>query len=325
MSLHLTSSRAAAGVAALLVLAAAAPAAAAPRRLLNRPVAIAAAAKKPVAAVYGGHTSQFDPIGLRVARGGRALSSVLLDVETTCDNGAGYTWAGPASFAAAPPATPGEANVFTPAKVSRAGAFSADGRALASFGDTVGLVTEHIAGRLRRGKGRGTLDVTIDVSDQAGAHVTTCHSGGLRWTTRSKPGRVYAGLTSAGGPVVVERSNDGRKVNTFWVSYAAPCQPGGAAVIGEGLTNFLISEGSFGDRWTDDEKADDGSSTHFEYVLDGDVGKTRASGVFRARLTDTDPSGAPKDTCDTAQVSWSARSTKGKVPDQEFVVIRLGS
>jgi hypothetical protein len=283
-----------------------------------------AAAARPAAAVYGGHTTQFDPIALQVARGGRALTSALLDVETACDNGADYTWGGPASFAAALPATPGEANVFAPAKVSRSGAFSADGRTRSSFGDTVGLVTEHIAGRLRRGKGRGTLDVTIEVSDQAGAHVTTCRSGAQRWTARSKAGRVYAGLTSDGGPVVVERSSNGGKVSTFWVAYVAPCQPSGAAVIGEGLTDFPISDGSFGDRWTDDEKNADGSSTHFEYRLGGDVGKTRMSGIFEARLTDMDPSGAPIHTCDTTQMSWSARSTKGKVPKEDFVVIRVG-
>src|SRR5207237_10525050 len=100
---------------------------------------------------------------------------------------------------------------------------------------TVGLVTEGIAGRLRGGKGRGTLEATIEGSDRAGAHVTTCRSGVQHWTARSAPGRVYAGLTSDRRPVVVERSHDGRKVGTFWVSYFAPCRPSGAAAIGEGL------------------------------------------------------------------------------------------
>jgi hypothetical protein len=324
MSLHPSPPRAAAAALAALSLTAAAPAAAAPRRLLNRPVAVAAAAK-PAAAVYGGHTSQFDPIGLEVSRGGR-LRGLVLHVETDCDNGDGYSWSGPARLASSLPATPQPGvNVFAPAKVARAGTFSAAGHVVADYGATVGDVTEKLAGRLRGGKGRGTLEATIEVSDRAsGQHVTTCHSGPLRWTARSAPGRVYAGQTSDGRPVVVERSRSGSKVTTFWVTYVAACQSGDSFGVGEGITNFPISGGSFGDKWTDEEKDSGGGKLALAYRLVGDAGRSRASGVFQAQVAVIDAGGQTKDTCDTTPLSWSARSTKGKVPKEKFVVIRLG-
>jgi len=324
MSLHPPILRAAAGGAAALALAAPAAAAAAPRQFTN--LAVAARAAAPRTAVYGGHTSQFDPIGFRVAGGGRSLDGLLLHVETTCDNGEGYSWAGGADVARTLPASPEpDHNVFAPRRLTASRALRAEGRVLAGYGDTLGLVTQRIAGRFRGGTARGTLEATIDVSDRAtGRHVTTCRSGKLRWSARSAPARVYAGLTSDARPVVVERSRDGGKVKVFWVTYLAPCEGGGSVGRGMGLSNFPIAGGAFGDEWTDGDRAEDGSEEQFAFRLEGNVGRTRARGTFQAKVTEKDPAGATTDTCDSGALAWSARSTRGRAPRVRGEVRRVG-
>jgi hypothetical protein len=293
-------------------------------------VALALIATAPAAAapttIYGGHTSSYAPFSLRV--NGNTLTGMLLQVDFRCDDGSGASWSGRASFQSFKPATvePGQ-NVLAPARISRRGTFRATGEAVAFYGaDKTGAITETLRGTIRRGIAHGTYSATLVLRDtDTGATVRTCRSGAVRWDARSAPGRVYAGQSSDGQPLVIERSRNGRKVTILWVAFTAPCQGGGAFEIGEGLTNFTISEsGHFGDRWTDEEKRDDGGSDVRAYTFDGTAGASRASGIFGVQVTQKDAAGAVTDTCDSPVAAWTARSTKGagvKLPEDE---IRVG-
>jgi hypothetical protein len=286
-----------AGVA--LALTAAAPAAAAP------------------ASVYGGHTAQDAPIALRVAGSRRALTQLLVHVRAACDDGNGATWSGAASFAAfAPPTIDVGENVFSPARLSRRGAFRAKGVATDAYGEMIGKVTETIRGTIRRGAAHGTFSATIEIVDPAtGAKVTSCRSGTLRWAARSAPGRVYAGLTSDRRPIVVQRSRSGRKIDSLWVSWSAPCRNVGGFNVAEELVNFPVSgRGRFGDTFTDDVKPAEGGTRAFAYLVDGRAGGSRVAGSLRVEVTDKDAAGTITDSCDTTLLSWSARSTKGAAP-----------
>jgi len=297
------------GAATILALSAAAPAAAAPVQ------------------VYGGHTAQDAPIALRVAGSGRTLTQLLVHVRAPCDDGNGATWSGAASFAAfAPPTINLGANVFSPARISRRGAFRATGMARDTYGDKLGTVTQTIRGTIRRGVAHGTFAATIEIIDPAtGAKVTSCRSGTLRWAARSAPGRVYAGLTSARLPIVIERSRSGRKVNSMWVSWAAPCQNAGGWAVAEELVNFPVSgAGRFGDTFSDEMKVDGVGTNAFAYRLAGTAGASRAAGTLRVEITEKDAAGATTDTCDTTLVSWSARSTKGPAPRVRPPIRRVG-
>jgi hypothetical protein len=298
MSLHL-SIRLAAAVAAILTLAAAPP-------------AVAASAP-----IYGGHTAQDAPIALRVGAGGRALTQLLVHIRSTCDDGHGVIWSGAASFAAFKPPTIDEGeNVFSPARISRRGGFRATGQASDMYGDKLGTTTETIRGTVRGGVAHGTISATVEVVDPAtGAKVTSCRSGTQRWAARSAPGRSFAGLTSDGRPIVVERSRDGRMIDSLWVSWLAPCQGEGAWAVGEQLLRFSVSRtGRFGEPFTDDVQPPEGGTRVFAYLLRGLARTTRVSGTFRVQVTDKDAAGATTDTCDTTLLRWSARSTQGKVP-----------
>jgi len=104
-----------------------------------------------------------------------------------------------------------------------------------------GAVTERLRGSVRNGRGRGTLPVTIVVTENATGAKRTCRSGKLRWTAVSSPGTIFAGTTSDGRPIVLQRSRDGRQVDALWVSFYAACQEvGGGFAIGEELIDFPL-------------------------------------------------------------------------------------
>jgi hypothetical protein len=277
-------------------------------------LATIAAAASLATAFYGGHTSQYAPVGLRVAPDGRTLTGLTLQVDFDCDAGYGASWSGFASFRSFAPATVNDGeNVFSPARISRSGRFRATGQAVAAYTQTNGRITEKLRGTVRRGVAHGTYSATLVMTDkQTGATVTTCHSGTVRWQARSAPGRLYAGQSSTGEPIVIERT--GSKVRILYVAWTAPCQAGGAWEIGEGLTNFTISRrGHFGDRWPDETKLDGGGSRVRTYTVDGTLRASKASGTFGVQVTDRDAAGTVTDSCDSTLVHWTARSTKGKV------------
>jgi hypothetical protein len=288
-----------------------------------------AAAAGVAGAVFGGHTSQFAPVGLELGPGGRTVSKLALQADFRCEDGARASWSGQASFQPFKPTTveTGE-NVFSPARISRSGRIRATGEAVGRYGpDAIGTLHETLRGTVRRGRAHGTYSATLTMRNEAtGAPVTTCRSGTIRWAARSAPGRVYAGLTGGGQPLVIERTRDGSRVRIFYVAWTAPCPSGGAFEVGHGWTNFSISAGGhFGDQWDDEEKADDGSSDLYAFTFDGTVSGRRASGTFGVKVTRKDAAGAVTEVCDSPVTRWTARSTKGakevKRPKEE---IRVG-
>lgn len=295
MSLHRS-----AALAVLLGLAGAAPAAAAP------------------VAIYGGRTAQDAPIALRVSADGRRLMQLLVHVDVRCDDGGDTSWSGAATFASfKPPTISAGRNVFSPARVPRRGSFRTTGEATSYYGDDGrGTLKQTLRGSIRRGVAHGTYSATLEImSTQTGDRVATCRSGTLRWAARSAPGRVYAGRTSAGAPVVVQRTRDGRRVDSLWMSWQADCQGGAFYDTGEEFGGFPVSRaGRFGNPFDDTVRLPDGGTRTWAYQLSGLTGTSRASGAFRVVVTDRDAAGATTDTCDSTALRWTARSTPGKPP-----------
>jgi hypothetical protein len=185
-----------------------------------------------------------------------------------------------------------------------------------------GAVTERLRGSVRNGRGRGTLSVTIVVTENATGAKRTCRSGKLRWTAVSSPGTIFAGTTSDGRPIVLQRSRDGRQVDALWVSFYAACQEaGGGFAIAEELLDFPLRSGVFGDQWTYEPD----KTISALYSLRGRVGAARASGTLRVVVTTKDETGAVTDTCDTTELSWSARSSKGAKVKRAKGEIRVGA
>ena len=266
--------------------------------------AAAPAAAAAPATIYGGTLPDDAPFALRFAKDGRTLKSLLAHVRTTCDDGETRTLSGKEAFART--------------RLSARGALRADGTGTAEFDDGTGAVAERLRGSVRNGRARGTLSVTIVIADRTTGAKRTCRSGKQRWTAVSSPGTIFAGMTSDGRPIVLQRSRDGRRVAALWVSFYAACQEaGGGFAIGEQLLDFPLRSGAFGDTWT----YQPGDNISALYSLRGRVGAARASGTLRVVVTVKDAG----ETCDTTELSWSANSSKGanvKRPKRE---IRVGA
>jgi hypothetical protein len=292
-----------------------------PRLPLLAGVALALAGAAPAAAapaaLYGGHTSEDAPITLQVSADGRTLRQLAFYVDTACDDGTTSDWTGVASFSAFKPATIALGkNVFSPARVSRRGSFRTTGLEQDAYdGGHVGTTTETLRGSIRGGVGHGTFSARTEIVDAGGAKVATCAGRTVRWEAHSAPGRTYAGLTSDGLPVVVQRNRDGRRVDHVWMAWEAPCQSDGFFAFGESFVNFPVSRsGRFGNAFDDPVTLDGGGARTYAYSLHGQLGSQRASGTFQVVVTDKDAGGATTDTCDSTLQRWSVRSTKGKAP-----------
>jgi len=266
--------------------------------------AAAPAAAATPATIYGGTLPDDAPFALRFAKDGRTPKSLLAHVETTCDDGQHRILSG--------------SDALPRTRLSKRGALRADLTGSAEFSGGTGAVTERLRGSVRDGRGRGTLSVTIVLTDTATGAKQTCRSGKLRWTAVSRPGVVFAGTTSDGRPIVLRRSRDGGQIDALWVSYNAACQGGGGFAIGEELVDFPLRSGVFGDTWTYEPD----ETISVQYSLRGRVGAARASGTLRVAVTVT---GNEPDTCDTTQLSWSADSSKGAKVKRAKEEIRVGS
>ena len=276
----------------------------------------AAAVPSPAAAaaggrVYGGATAQDDPVALVVSADHRLVRAVLVHVDLRCADGKTAVWAGPIPVRQGRPRTPRPGdNVAFAGAISPSGRVRLRGLGTTDYGSAVGAVRETIDGRFRGAVASGTLSMTIRLADKAtAAPVTTCRSGVVRWRAVNAPGRVFAGLTRQGRPIVVRVNRSATRVTDLQVSWIAACSSGGAADLGDHLTNFPLGPGGrFGDNFTQAFDQAGGGRSAFAYRIHGAVGRRRASGTFAVTETDTDAAGATADTCTLAPTRWSAVS-----------------
>jgi len=272
------------------------------------------------ALIYGGATAQDGPFGLVVSHGGSRLARLHLYVTGRCANGQTVVYTGFARFTAVLPAVIDEGdNVLAGRRVGRGGKLRASGRSVAGYGgELVGLIREQLRGRLRGdGIASGTLRVRWELQDRrTHAAVTTCDSGNLRWVAESAPGRVFAGLTSAGQPVVVELTRDAASVARFRVGWSVDCRPSGGWILGDRLERFPIRRGRFGRSLQQPYQRDGGGVNTFRYKLHGRLRGPQASGSLTVAVRETDAAGSTIFDCGPSSVRWTAASTVGRLAVQ---------
>jgi hypothetical protein len=270
----------------------------------------AAEAKRKLGRYYGGVTSQGAPFVLELAKGGKAVSGASILVNGECDDGNGMSYHGRLSFEPGMPAfVPLGEHVFGSRRVSKSGRFRASGIGAEQFGDADGLMSETFSGRIRRnGAAAGKYRSIVTMVAPDGSTVTRCDTGTVKWSATSDRGRIYAGTSSAGFPVVLELAARRTSVKRMRFGWGALCTPEGSVIIPDELTGFRLSGGSFGDAFQQSFDRDDGGKNLYDYDLDGKVSRSIASGTFSVKLTETDPAGATTATCDAGTATWTARS-----------------
>jgi hypothetical protein len=275
------------------------------------PVAHSAAKTRPLGLVYGGVTSTAAPFVLKLERGAKKIDHVNILVEGKCANGQSVRYDATLTFEVNIPAAVmlGD-HVFKGGRLSKTGAFRAVGRGAEDFGAVIAGMNEKIAGKVTRSGGAsGTYTATMGIVDtQTGTTTTTCNTGTIRWTARSAPGRIYGGTTSDDQPVVVELAKRRTSVHVLRFSWSANCSPSGGVQFPENLSGFPLTNGAFGDSFEQAYDLGGGSKATFDYAIRGRVAKTKASGSFSVKDTETDATGAVTAACDSGTVTWSAKS-----------------
>jgi hypothetical protein len=263
--------------------------------------------------VYGGTTSQQEPFVLELARKGKVVDRATVLMTGDCSDGESTSYFGTLGFEPQLPAALriGE-HVFRGGRVSASGRFRAEGRGVEGYATANGLMTETIAGRVRRdGGAAGTYRSKVRVvDDRSGDTVATCDTGTVRWTARSRRGRIFAGATSQDQPIVVEVDRQRASVERMRMGWAAPCTPEetGSWLLGDELSGFRLDGGAFGDTFQQPFDLDGGGRRTFDYTVDGQLRRISASGSFAVTVTDADAAGAVTSTCPSGNVDWSART-----------------
>ena len=128
-------------------------------------------------------------------------------------------------------------------------------------------------------------------------------------------GVAYAGSTSQDQPVSFVLSRDRKSIKRFDIDWYGPltqCSNGVAYVsgttFGAGKTPALklSSRRTFRHTYLDDLSVPGIARVEERPVVRGTVGRTRASGTFRATAIVTDATGAELNRCDTGTIRWRA-------------------
>ena len=232
--------------------------------------------------------------------------------DGTCADGTAISfWATLRFEVDRPAALPSGVHVLAGDRVRRSGSFRASGFGIEGFGTAIGAITHTIAGKVRRnGSASGTIRARIRLRDQAtGADLQTCETGELKWTGRSARGRVYAGQTTQGMPMVVELDKARRTVDEVRFGWAGPCTPSGSFTIGDRISDFDITNNRFGDSFQSTFDVGGGAKVVVDYALDGRLRKSKAAGSVSVKFIRTDAAGAVTETCDSGRLDWSLPST----------------
>jgi hypothetical protein len=168
---------------------------------------------------------------------------------------------------------------------------------------TAEFMTLTLAGTVGRTRASGRMQILYVRRNLATGDIVTQCSKNVGWRSTRAPGRVYAGATSQGEPVVIELTSDRKRVDHAHLGWYANCSQGGYIEFGHDefdLRSFALSRtGAFQRRYA--MTFSDGTLVQ---RFRGRIGATRASGTYQATFTTTGQ--AASDTCRSGAVSWSA-------------------
>jgi hypothetical protein len=254
-------------------------------------------------AVYGGTTSNGDPIVVTADAAATTLRSIAISWRASCGPDPG-DW------------IPG-GGVLTPAEPVAGFAPSADEllvskNAKGSFAGTqlaggAGPMVVDLKGKLKAGKATGTLSATVKVLDPETGNTTASCQTTQRWTATREPGIIYGGATSQGQPFVVRLNQTHKRVNDVITTWFAKCTPDGYFLSPDHFGNFAVKgSGAFGNPFDWDTTLDDGTKRDYAYQFKGRLTSKAVKGTMQVKVAETDAAGAPGANCDTGGLTFKA-------------------
>ncbi len=188
---------------------------------LAGPVAPAAAER-----VYGGaKASERLELAMAVSDDGAAVTRVSIASELVCGGYRRVDTATSTPITALPAAPPADGVLYLTAGTVGGGRLDATlVRARPRGAGRTDTATARLRGELGTGRGEGTLTLTSRITENATGRVLRTCSRRFPWRVRRNPGRLYAGNTSQGGPVVVRISADRRRITATRYAWVATCR-----------------------------------------------------------------------------------------------------
>jgi hypothetical protein len=250
--------------------------------------------------IYGGQkASERLQMVFAVADDGATLNSVSLVSELNCRNSYNRADTGTTTSVAALPAAPELGVLYL------TGAAITDGRIDA----TLLLARERGEGRTDTARGRLTGDLTASrgsgrlaltsqtVEDSTGRVLRTC-SRTLPWRVARNPGRLFAGSTSQGAPLVLRLSADRRRITSSLIGWVAPCRL--ASYYLEPHDDWLLPfRLTAGGSFTQSYRYDAGRNADVIGRFAGRFRGDNASGTFRSRVV------GGGERCQTGARTWT--------------------
>lgn len=250
--------------------------------------------------IYGGeHLSERLNLNLSVSDDGATLTGITLVSELRCGS---YMRpdTGTTTSVDALPAQPEEGVLYLTGTSLSGGRIDATLLIARRRGTgRTDIARGRLTGSLTAGRGSGTLQLSSQIIEDAGGRVLRTCSRTLPWRAARNPGRLFAGATSQGAPVVLRVSADRRRITSTLVAWVAPCRV--ARYYFEPHDDFLLPfgvrrGGSFSQRYRYDAGGDAEAIGRFSGRLSG----TTARGSFRTRVV------GGGDRCNTGRRTWSA-------------------
>lgn len=256
--------------------------------------------------VYGGSTSDDEPIVITTDAKGKKLRSAVIAWRAPCASGRGFRMA---ISLRAVEAEPG----FSPGPQYLAVSRNAKGRfagtqlaAMRLIGDATAGISVDLSGRLRASRASGRLVAAVTITDASGTQVDSCDTS-LSWSASRAPGRVFGGRTSQDDPVVVRLDRKRKTVTDLIVGWeSSACEPpDNFFQFPIGFTNLRVRASKFGGAFDESVPMDDGTNLTFGYELAGSLARRSVRGSLKVSVTGTDAAGATTLTC-SGDVTWKA-------------------
>jgi hypothetical protein len=134
--------------------------------------------------------------------------------------------------------------------------------------------------------------------------------GKTRARGAASTGAVLGGFTAQNFAVVVEMNKSRQRVARAGVGIRMTCTSGGVFTLPDRYHGLKVSKkGRFSSSFTDTVRNDDGTTTDYAGSVAGTINKarTKAKGTWSLKATLHDVAGAVTDTCDAANITWSAK------------------
>jgi hypothetical protein len=250
----------------------------------------------PVAAVYGGRTSQAHPMSFTITRSGTGLRDLFTRIDTgTCTTSRTFN----VGF---------DVQRRLGVRISRRGGFATTMpvKGPAATGERLDLRLR-FAGSIGRQRASGTMRLTGAIRDAAGNETDRCDSELLHWSLRR--GDTYGGRldTASHGSLTITVDAARQSIKSFLIDVPVVCGSTTYRFTLEHLNIPIRRSGAFSRRRVSGLRLEgpDGSTVSGRYSLRGEVGPRRASGTYRAVGSVRMRNGGTA-RCDSETIPWAA-------------------